>query len=50
VIVAAVKKPGKDIVFNPSPEMTLEAGDTLLVMGNNEDIDQFMKAYIGEGA
>jgi voltage-gated potassium channel len=50
IIVAAVKKPGRDIVFNPSPEMTLEAGDTLLVMGNNEDIDQFMSAYIGDGA
>ena len=50
VIVVAVKKPGKDIVFNPSPEMTIEAGDLLLVLGNNEDIDQFMKAYIGDGA
>lgn len=50
VIVAAVKKPGKAIVFNPSPDLTLEAGDTLLVMGNNEDIDQFVKAYIGNGA
>ncbi len=50
VIVAAIKKPGKDIVFNPSPDLTLEAGDTLLVMGNNEDIDQFVKAYIGNGA
>ena len=49
IIVAAVKKPGKDIVFNPSPDITIETGDTLLVLGNHEDIDQFMKAYIGEG-
>jgi voltage-gated potassium channel len=50
VIVAAVKKPGKDIIFNPSPEIKIQAGDTLLVLGNHEDIDEFMKAYIGEGA
>ncbi len=46
VIVVAVKKPGQEIVFNPSPAMKLETGDTLLVMGNNTDLDLFEKNYI----
>jgi len=34
VIVVAIKKPGEDIVFNPSSEATIETGDTLLVLGD----------------
>ena len=49
VIVVAVKKPGEDIVFNPSPSLNIVLGDTLLVLGNSKDIDQFEKTYIGEG-
>jgi voltage-gated potassium channel len=48
VIVVAVKKPGEDIVFNPSPSLNIVLGDTLLVLGNSKDIDQFEKTYIGE--
>ena len=49
VIVVAVKKPGKEIVFNPSPSVDIESGDTLLVLGDNADINHFQKNYIGEG-
>jgi voltage-gated potassium channel len=49
VIVVAVKKPGQAIVFNPSPAMKLETGDTLLVLGDNADLDLFEKTYIEEG-
>ncbi len=49
VIVVAVKKPGQAIVFNPSPSLRLETGDTLLVMGNSADLDLFGKTYMGEG-
>jgi len=48
VIVVAVKKPGEDIVFNPSPDIKIQAGDTLLVLGNLADINQFEKTYLGE--
>jgi voltage-gated potassium channel len=48
VIVVAMKKPGEDIVFNPSPEIKIQAGVTLLVLGNLADIDQFKKIYLGE--
>jgi len=46
IIVVAIKKPGKNIVFNPNPESRIETGDTLLVLGKLEDITQFEKIYI----
>lgn len=49
VIVVAIKKPGQAIVFNPSPDMNIEPGDTLLVLGSTEDLSLFEKIYIGEG-
>jgi voltage-gated potassium channel len=48
VIVVAIKKPGEDIVFNPSPSVDIDPGDTLLVLGDNADIDLFENTYIGE--
>ena len=48
VIVVAVKKPREDIVFNPSSEMTIEVGDTLLLLGNLGDINRFEHIYLGE--
>jgi voltage-gated potassium channel len=50
VIVVAIKKPGQDIVFNPSPSVDIVSGDTLLVLGGNAHIDLFEKTYIGEGS
>jgi len=49
VIVVAVKKPGEDIEFNPSPSVNIVKGDTLLVLGNTPDLDLFEKTYIGVG-
>jgi voltage-gated potassium channel len=49
VIVVAIKKPGEEIVFNPSPSVDIESGDTLLVLGDNAHIDIFEKSYIEEG-
>lgn len=46
VIVVAIKKPGEDIDFNPSPEITIETGDTLLVLGDKQAINQFESAYL----
>lgn len=47
VIVVAIKKPGEDIVFNPSPEIKIELGDTLLVLGDEQAINQFESIYLG---
>jgi voltage-gated potassium channel len=46
IIVVAIKKPGENIVFNPNPESRIESGDTLLVLGKLEDINEFEKIYI----
>lgn len=46
VIVVAVKKPGKDLIFNPTGEHTIEAGDTLLVLGDEKTIQQFESRFI----
>jgi voltage-gated potassium channel len=46
VIVVAIKKPGQDIVFNPSPDFAVEPGDTLLVMGDKEAITNFERNYL----
>jgi voltage-gated potassium channel len=46
VIVVAVKKPGEDIQFNPSPSVEIGPGDTLLALGDNADIELFEKTYI----
>lgn len=47
VIVVAIKKPGEDIVFNPSPDIKIETGDILLVLGDDKAINQFENVYIG---
>jgi voltage-gated potassium channel len=47
VIVVAVKKPGKDIVFNPSPGIKLETGDIILVLGDEKEVSRFESAFLG---
>lgn len=46
IIVVAIKKPGMDIVFNPSPDVKIEPGDILLALGDEESIERFEKNYI----
>ncbi|MDH4257763.1 MAG: TrkA family potassium uptake protein, partial [Candidatus Aminicenantes bacterium] len=47
IIVVAVKKPGEDIIFNPSPDIKLGTGDILLVLGDEKEISQFESTYLG---
>jgi len=46
VIVVALKKPGEEIVFNPSPDFKIEGGDTLLVLGDKKAIDMFENTFL----
>ncbi len=48
VIVVAIKKPGQQIIFNPSSNIQIQAGDTLLVMGDEVEEKAFEKLYIRE--
>jgi voltage-gated potassium channel len=38
LIVVAIKRPGGEMQFNPSPNTPLDASDTLVVLGNHKDI------------
>ncbi|MGD9350458.1 MAG: TrkA C-terminal domain-containing protein, partial [Desulfobacterales bacterium] len=38
VIIVAIKKISGDMIFNPMPSETLEAGDVIVVIGKREDL------------
>lgn len=40
IMVAGIKKVGKDVFLNPSPETTIEAGDILIVIGDKERLEK----------
>jgi voltage-gated potassium channel len=40
VIIVAVKKPSGEMVFNPDPEMVIEAGAVLVAIGSREQLDK----------
>lgn len=40
IMVAGIKKTGKDVFLNPSPETKIEAGDILIVIGEKEELDK----------
>jgi len=46
VIVVALKKPGEELVFNPSPDLKIGSGDTLLVLGDQQSINLFEELYL----
>ncbi len=50
VIVVAIKKPGEDIVFNPSPDFQIDTGDILLVLGDEKEVSQFENVYLGRSS
>lgn len=43
ILVIGIKKKGKEMVFNPSPDTTIEAGDILIVIGENNKLEQMGK-------
>jgi voltage-gated potassium channel len=46
-MVAGVKKMGKDVFLNPSPDTKIEAGDILIVIGDKEGLEKLEKLYAG---
>jgi voltage-gated potassium channel len=40
IMVAGIKKPGKDVFLNPSPDTQIEAGDILIVIGEKEQLEK----------
>lgn len=43
VIVVAIKKAAGEMVFNPAPETTLEAGDIVVAIGDRPHLDELEK-------
>ncbi len=42
IVVGIVTKAG-EMLFNPTPEYQLEAGYTLIMLGNRQDLDRFAR-------
>lgn len=40
IIVVGIKKLGKDVFLNPSPETEIEAGDILIVIGDRKNLEK----------
>lgn len=40
LIIVAVKKPQEDMLFNPSSQTRLEAGDTVIAIGEKQNLEQ----------
>jgi voltage-gated potassium channel len=47
IMVAGIKKMGKDVFLNPSPDTTIEVGDILIVIGEKEGMEKLEKEYEG---
>ncbi|OBQ46040.1 potassium channel family protein [Halodesulfovibrio spirochaetisodalis] len=43
LIVIAIKKNGKDMIFNPEGRTVLEAGNTIIAVGANEKLKEFAR-------
>ncbi len=43
LIVVAIKRDHGDMIFNPNPETMIDASDTLVVLGNHNDIKDLEK-------
>lgn len=47
IMVAGIKKVGKDVFLNPSPDTKIDTGDLLIVIGDREGLERLEKLYQG---
>jgi voltage-gated potassium channel len=40
VIIVAIRKSNREMVFNPSSQTRIESGDTLIALGHTTDLDR----------
>ncbi|MCX5877874.1 MAG: potassium channel protein [Deltaproteobacteria bacterium] len=50
VIIIAIQKKDGEMKFNPSSQTQIESGDTLIALGESEDISRLAKILSGENA
>ena len=48
VIIVAIRKKDGEMVFNPSSQTSIEAGDTLISLGNREDLEKLSTILAGK--
>jgi voltage-gated potassium channel len=46
VIIVAIRKKDGEMVFNPSSETLIEAGDTLIALGPAKDLDRLSEILL----
>ena len=45
ITVIAIIKQNRETIINPSPDVKLETGDTIVVVGSREQVEKFAKMY-----
>jgi voltage-gated potassium channel len=48
VIIIAISKRDGEMSFNPSSQSVMEAGDTLIALGDNSDLDRLAAILSGD--
>jgi len=46
IIVIGIKKPDGKLLFNPQPQLVLEAGDTLILVGNKQSLAAMQREIV----
>jgi len=49
LIIVAIRKPGSEMLFNPSSQTRLQGGDTVVAIGEKESLERFEKMLNPEG-
>jgi voltage-gated potassium channel len=49
IIVLALRKPDGQMLFNPPPETTIGAGDYLIVLGEQQNLERLERLFTGAG-
>ncbi|RUM59932.1 MAG: potassium transporter TrkA [Persephonella sp.] len=45
ITIIAIIKQNRETIINPSPDVKLEVGDTIVVVGSREQVEKFVKMY-----
>ncbi len=45
VIVVAIKRPDGTMVFNPDSDLPMKVDETVVLLGRQENVDQFREEY-----
>ncbi len=48
IIIIAIKKPDESMIFNPASEKVIREGDTMIVVGDTENLSAFSKTLMND--